>query len=540
MLARLRISRSGARERLSRLVRLVVVGAALLAVTTAAACGGDDDSGSADGQGGGGGTFVLTNLSDPDPIDPALVSHTMSRTLVRNVYEPLVYYELGTTELVPVLATEWEVSDDGLEYTFQLRQGVTFHDGTSFDAEDVKATIERDLELTSGVGGSYLQDVKEITVVDPDTVTIALNRPYAFFLGSLAKIPIASAQDIEQQAGTDNAQTWFKDNANGTGPYTLDQYVRGTQYTLLRNEEYWQEAPENALDRVVVRPIGDSATQAQLISRGEVNMGSWMAFRDMIQASEAEGNELFDFRSPMTLIGALNGSRPPLDDVRVRRAILAAFPYDRLREFYQGFAQPPQHVLSPTYPGAAEFPELQQDLDEARRLLAEAGHPDGGFKLRYVAVEGLEDERQAGLLLQDALAQLGIELEIDVLPFGTFFEQAQEPETAPDISPGYEAPETNDPFEWFRKLFACDGFLNFSHFCSEELDQLIDQAQTSTSESERAELLQQAQQLIADNAFAVPMSNFDGLYVGADWIGGFEHDITDLLYVPKFFGMTRE
>src|SRR5215471_4534595 len=98
----------------------------------------------------GGGTFVLTNLSDPDPIDPALTSHTMSRTFERNVYEALVYYKLGTTELEPVLAEKWDVSPDGLTYTFTLRQGVKFQNGADFTANDVKATFDRDLALKEG------------------------------------------------------------------------------------------------------------------------------------------------------------------------------------------------------------------------------------------------------------------------------------------------------------------------------------------------------------------------------------------------------
>ena len=486
-----------------------------------------------------GGTFVLTNLSDPDPIDPALVSHTMSRTFVRNVYEPLVYYRLGTTKIQPILATGWRRSPNGLQYTFTLRQGVVFHDGSTFDSADAVATIQRDLVLKSGVGGSYLKDVRGVRAQGPRTVVITLRRKNEFFLGQLPKIPMASAGDIQAHRGSDYAQAWFKDNANGTGPWKLDSYARGTQYTLVRHTRYWRPFRANAFDRIVVRPIPDSAVQAQLISRGEANMGSWMSVRDMIQAARSPNVKLFNFRSPMTMVGALNGGRAPLNNLKIRQAIIAAFPYAQLQRFYQGYAQPPRHVLSPSYPGAARYPVLRQDLAKARRLLREGGKPDGGFTLRYVAVQGLEDERQAGLLLQDALKQIGIELKIDVLPFATFFQQAQNPRTAPDISPGYEAPETNNPFEWFAKLFACDGFLNFSHFCVKALDNSIRQAQSTSSTAQQRRLLVQAQKLIADNAFIIPMSNFNAVYAGPNWLGGFQQDITDLLSSPKFFGMYR-
>lgn len=485
------------------------------------------------------GTLVLTNLDDPDPIDPAAYTHTMARTLVRNVYDPLVYYELGTTELEAYLATDWTVSDDGLIYTFTLRDDVTFHDGTAFTAEDVKASFDR-VQAINLTPATYLREVAETRVVDPLTVEVELERPYQFFLGQLPKVPIHSADDIAEHAGDDNAQTWFADNANGTGPYMLDDYVRGQQYTLVRNDAYWRPHPTGSIGQVIVQPIGDSATQRQLIERGEVHMGSWMAFRDMVEAADADGVGLCDFPSPMTMIGVLNGGREPLDSLEVRQAIIAAFPYERMADFYQGYAAIPRHVLSPNYPGADQsYPELTQDLDLARQLLEDAGYADGGgISLRYVAVEGLEDQRQAGLLLQDALAQIGVELTIDTLPFGTYFEQQQSVETAPDIGLGYEAPETNDPFEWFAKLFATDGFLNWSHFGDPELDALIAAAQVEPDAAQREVMLRDAQRLIHDNAFAIPMSNFNALYACSDSVDGFVHDITDLLAVPKFYGMT--
>src|SRR5262249_11303632 len=154
--------------------------------------------------------------------------------------ETLVYYKLGTTKLLPVLATSWTVSPNGLRYTFQLRKNVKFQNGAPFGAADVKATIDRDLVLKSGVGGSYLQDVRGAKVLGPSSVEITLKKPYVFFLGILPKIPIASASDIAAHRGTDYAQGWFKDNANGTGPWKLESYVRGTQYTLVRNPTYWR------------------------------------------------------------------------------------------------------------------------------------------------------------------------------------------------------------------------------------------------------------------------------------------------------------
>ncbi len=126
-----------------------------------------------------------------------------------------------------------------------------------------------------------------------------------------------------------------------------------------------------------------------------------------------------------------------------------------------------------------------------------------------------------------------------MLPFATFFAQGQKTATAPDISCAPDSPETNDPFQWFAKLFSKTGFLNFSHFDVPALDKTIAQAQVTKSASKRLELLHTAQRLIADNAFAIPAANMKVPYNAPTWLGGFKHDVTDLQYDPKFFGMVR-
>ena len=493
------------------------------------------------GNPGGGGTFVMTLLADPDPIDPVLTTHTMSRTFQRNVYDALAYYKLGTTELEPRLAESWESSADGLTWTFHLRKGVKFHNGAGFTAKDVKATFDRGMAIPGARAQRWMAPYKESRVVDDYTVQVILSKPYPFIVGGLAKVGIMSAADITEKAvGNDLAQAWFKDNENGTGPYKLESYKRGEQFTLVRNADYWRTFRPGAFDKIIVRPIPDSATQRQLLERGEINMGTSMSFKDMVDASKTQGVKLLDFKSPMTLFAPFNAGKAPFNNVKVRQAVMAAFPYDRMQAYYQGYALPAKHVLSPSFPGADQsYPELKQDLTRAKQLLAEAGYPNGGLKIRYVAAEGIEDERQAGLLLQDALKQIGIEVQLEILPFATLSQQYANANTAPDLTSGPEAPELADPFSWFTKVFKKGGFLNWTFQSIPELDAVIDQGQAETDPAKRTELIKRAQKLIADNALGMPMSNFDVLYPVSSWVEGFQHDITDLNYDPKFFEMYR-
>jgi peptide/nickel transport system substrate-binding protein len=536
------------------LVALLLLIVAAVVVVVIIGGSGDDEGSGAASEGTStqaattGGTLQAAALASPDPMDPQLTSPTYARVIRKNVYEPLVSYAAGTVDLEPKLATEWEVSDDGLVYTFTLRDGVTFHDGTPMDSDDVKASFDRASKVEgdrANMGSTYLVAVKEVRAPSPTTVEIELKAQTPLFLGNVPKIAILSSDDIEQHAeGGDLANKWFNENANGTGPWKLDEVKSGQSYTLSRNEDYWRDPPAGGYDKIVVRVIADSARQAQLLQRGELDLGSDMSIRDMVNADKSDEVKLVDDPVPnptMTMIGSLNAGRAPLNDITLRRAIIAAFPYADMAEFYQGYGQPPTNLLPASYPGAKEFPDLEQNLDEARSLLEEAGYGEGGkqLKLRYVAFQGLEDTRQAGLLLQDALKEIGVDLEVEVLPFATFFEQIGDTKTAPDISPGYEAPETNDPFFWFNKLTGKTGFYNLTFTNTKELDDTISAGQATTDDAEREELIGKAQDLIVENAVIIPMAAFDSPGITGASVAGLERDLTELLYVPDFFPLNK-
>lgn len=485
-------------------------------------------------------TFVMTNLFDPDPLDPAKTFSTIGYTFERNVYSPLVDYTLGTADLEPALATEWSANDDFTEWTFKLRDGVQFHDGDTLDAADVVKTFERVLAIQQNQPSTILQGkLDSVEALDDMTVVFKLNTPYVFFPHVLTKIGIISADDVaEHEVDGDMAQAWFLENANGTGPYKLVEYVRGEQYTLERFAGWWnsQAFNENAYDRVVVRPIGDSAVQRQLIERGDSCLGSWMSYKDMVDAAKNGPAKLETGNSYMTLELILSSAKAPMDNPKVREAMVYAFPYEQFQEFYQGYSEVPHHVLSHNYPGSdPSFGPLTQDLDKARQLLAEAGYPDGGFTVTMTAVEGLEDERQAALLFQDALAKIGVTLEVQVLPFGTYFEAGQNPDTAATFNPHYEAPETGDPFEWLHKMFGTGGALNWTYQDTSAMDDLIAQGQAEPDEAARTEILHQAQKLIADQVYAIPIANFMALNAVCSDTQGFVYQPTDLLYVPRFW-----
>lgn len=494
--------------------------------------------------GGGDGTFVMTNLADPAPLDPAKTFATFGYTFERNVYSPLVDYKLGTAELEPALATSWEPNADYTEWTFNLRDGVKFHNGDTLDADDVVTTFERVAKINQNQPGTVVSGtVESVTKKDDKTVVFKLTKPYVLFPAVLPKVGIVSANDVKKnEKDGDMAQDWFLKNANGTGPYKLAEFVPGEQYTLERFDDWWNKAafPANSYKRIIVRPIGDSAVQRQLIEKGDSCLGSWMAYLDMVEASKTNNAKLVSGNSYMTLVLQVSSAKPPMDNPKVRQAMVYAFPYEKFQEFYQGYSEIPTSVLSKNYPGSdSALQPLKQDLDKAKELLKEAGHPDGGFTVTYTAVEGLEDQRQAALLYQDALKQIGVTLEIKTLPFGTYFEQGQKAETAATFNPHYEAPETADPFQWFKKMWGSKGLLNWTYQDTTAMDKTIEAGQAEPDEAKRTDLIHQAQQLVSDNVYAIPISNFVAINAICKEAEGFVYQPTDLLYVPRFWPLHR-
>lgn len=489
-------------------------------------------------------TLLIADIIDIAPIDPAQYTHTIGRTMIRNVYEPLTYYKLGGYTTEPRLATSWSKSRDGRKYTAKLRRGVKFHSGAAFTARDVKATFDRVLAIGQNVPTASLSgSLKSVDVIDDYTVRFNLTYPYAYFIDILPKIPIVSAADVqEHQVGKNWAHAWFLKNANGTGPYKFAQWNPGQNYTLARNADWWGKLPPLAYDRVYMQVITDGSQQRQMLERGQLNLVSdWISVFTKIAAAKGAPSavKLVNSKGLMQLLLLQNASKPPLTNKLVRQAMLAAFPYERMQSYYQGYASRPIGVLASNYPGvdASAYSPVKQDLNKARSLLKRAGHPKGGFTLQYYFDQGSEEKNHAGLLFQGALKELGIKLKVTGVPGATWFTQGSNAKTAGHFNPHYEAAETPDPFQWINKMFGKKGYLNWTYLNVPAIDKIIHDGQHSSDARRRKKLLNQAMRVLADEATAIPMSRFNILHAMSKSVQGYVFDPLDLQGVPKFWTM---
>jgi len=448
--------------------------------------------------------------SFPD-IDPS-VSYSNDSAVVSNLYETLVWYNppMHPQLLRPGLAERWESNADATEWTFYLRKGVKFHDGTFLNAQAVKYSIERTINM--GMGASYIWDpVEEITVVDDYTVRFKLKYPAPLDLIAASGYGswIFSPACVEAQG--DKASEWFNEGHDcGSGPYTIESYERGRRLVITRFDDYWGGWKPGQFTKVVFEVVEDPTVRQQMIEAGTADV-TYDIPRANLAALDARPDVVV-YTNPafQNLVGLLNVRKPPLDNKLVRQAISYAFPYDRfIQTVVSGYAvQSHGPVPLGMWGHSDQLFQYTYNLDKARELLAQAGYPNGGFKLVMTHVAGDLDERQVGEVWKAELAKLGIDLEVRGMAWEAQWDLGKsDPMQAQDIFVMYWWPDYVSPYSFLYSMFHCEEetLFNLGYYCNPQYDELIDRANalSGSNRSEAERLFIDAQKILIDDAVAV-------------------------------------
>jgi len=398
----------------SRSIRAAaLLGAAALALAGCADSDREDASGGGtEGEGSSGaegGTFVFAASADPVSLDPAFASDGETFRVARQMFEGLVGTEPGTADPAPLLATEWEGSDDGLSYTFTLRDDVTFHDGEPFNAEAVCANFDRWYNWTGllqsenisyyynslfrGFADTDPQGIYESCTADEETsATITLTQPFAGFVQAMSlpafsmQSPAAMEQyDADNVSGTED-DVRFSEYATahptGTGPFQFESWERGQQVTLVPYEEYWGDQAK--VDEVVVRTISDGNARRQALQNGEIDGYDLVAPGD-ISSLEDAGFQI-ENRPPFNILYlGMNQAVPELKDIRVRQAIAHAIDKDAVisQSLPEGSEVATQFIPETVSGYADDVTTYDYDPERAKSLLAEAGASDLTLQFNY-------------------------------------------------------------------------------------------------------------------------------------------------------------
>jgi peptide/nickel transport system substrate-binding protein len=451
------------------------------------------------------GTVTFAIPSEPATVDPAIEVAGPGYRVLLQVYEGLLEYRGNTTELAPALAQSWTVAPDGTAIELKLRPNVKFHDGSLLDAETVKQSIERTRAVNRG-GAFFLQALKDVQVVDRMTVRLVATQPSVSLLSGLPKVFITGKAHL---ADADRGAAYFATGMNGTGPYRLTRWDKGQQLVLDQFLDYWKGWAGSHVAQVIQRVVPSAGTQQLLLERGDAHLvvlPSIGITQDPKEVASKPGVKLVETPSFRVTVISMNTQKGPLKDVRLRKALQSAFDYEGMVQIYKGYAEVPNSPLPKGFTAAHEagLPPFKRDIALARRLLAEAGYASRPLALSFVYTETEPQARLAGLLMQQALSEVGITLNLEGKPFATLAAQIAKLETAPDIQATLTmTPRTADPGELLRTLYLGSNAgksFNYSWYANPDVDRMLAEADRTFDEPKRMGLYREIARKLIDDA----------------------------------------
>lgn len=487
-----------------------------------------------------GGTLTVGIPVEPETLDPGDAVYVQEQFILQSLFDSLL--SMGPDgSLHPALATSWEPNAEYSEFTFKLRDDVTFHDGTPFKADAVKASFDHivsDAVLESG-GKSLLQDHQyvETVVVDDSTVTVKFGVSYPSFLRDAARqwLSISSPAALEE-FGADYGR-----NPVGTGPFKFVQWDAQSQIVLERNPDYdWgpefasQQGPAR-LDQVVFRILPEAATRLTAFETGEILMAGEPPALDAIAMQDSGKGTIQTFAQPgIPAVLMINSTKSPTDDVNVRKAMILAVNQEELAQTaFQSLGLPADSVVSPTTwaydEASAEL--YRYNVEEAARLLEESGWVDSdGDGIREKNGETLTIDwpdnpawsEAFNELLSGYLTNVGFDVQYRSMDDGAQYEEL----LAGNYSLVYMYWTRPDPSP-LRILFHSEniGGGAWTNFKNDELDAALVNADTNTDENVRKQEYATAQKIIMDNALVLPMFTVNVAYLTAPSVQNFSFDL---------------
>lgn len=430
--------------------------------------------------------FIIAQKSDVKTLDPQRSIDTVSNHVIDAMFEPLVKLDIDGN-IQPALATSWERLDE-CTMLLHLREGVKFHNGDTLSPEDVKYSLEK--AAVSPQTSYLLNMIKEVEIVDSNSVKIITSYPFGALLKHLAS---TAASIVNKKAATLAGEEFFK-NPVGTGAFTFESWIAGDRITLNSFKDYWGEKPK--VEKVIFRSIPEVSNRMIALETEEIDASFDIGIMDREALINHKDLALIEVESSAQLYLSFDQTNPLFKDIRVRQAISYAIDNKTLAEaVFRGSASPANSPLPSAVAGHKDIDYYEQNIELAKKLLAEAGYPNG-FPLK-LWVNDESTRVDMCVIIQGQLKEIGIDVDIEVFEWGTFLTKTL---------------EHNKPlylFSWSGSTGDADGILypmfhssqrdvsaNRSNYFSPKVDSLLDMARTSIDEEKRLSLYKEAQEEI--------------------------------------------
>jgi peptide/nickel transport system substrate-binding protein len=488
------------------LMRLGGGGVLLTLPSLLAACGGDDDEAqqttTPEGSIKKGGRFSMARNEEPLSLDPIVPSDNGSIWVIYQMFDQLTTVNADSSGVSPSIAESWEISDDGTVYTFAIRQGVMFHDGSPMTIDDVVFSLERVFD-PKGSGYSFLFGVVDgVKAVDEATVQISLKEPFTPLLDNLNVFPAS----IVPKALVEPDPEAFAQNPIGTGPFKLKEFAKGRHVQLLKSENYWKEDRPH-LDEVFIPYVTDDNTRILKLQGGEVDAAVAIPYAQIDQLNAQDDIDvkiepLFRFDGMW-----LNHAKSPLDDVKVRQALnYATDKESMLKSIYFDKVEIANHMMPKMKYWREDVAPYEYDPEQAKSLMAQSKAADG-FTLPIVIPTGDVITQQIAQILKESYAAIGVDVQITNLDIGTAYtnfsgfnytaganwyitSDVPAPDELAAIQFDYSAESGTKSF--------------FTNYNSEKATQLVKEAGRS-DDAAREQLFGELQQLVMDDAVLVAL-----------------------------------
>lgn len=450
-----------------------------------------------------GGVLKVAFSADPAGFDPAMGPSGMSHVVIEQVYSTLMSVDPDAVPY-PDLAESYEVSDDGLTYTFRLRPGVTFHNGDELTAEDVKFTFDRLRAPDSGYSyASQIETIDEVNVIDPLTVEFRLSVPTGPFLTYMAFPGSSIVPKNLVEGGHDlNAQPV------GSGPFKFVSYQPRSMVRFEKNEAFYEEG-KPYFDGLEFHLIPDVTALTNAVVAGTVHFTNEVPPKDWSMVSTSPGIVGQTLEGSRYYWLLMNNETPPMDNPKVRQAIAHVINREAIvAGTFFGQATPMLGGVIPEwnwgYAGLEVFAP-GGDVEKAKALLAEAGHPDG-FSTSMTMASSFPAMVSMAPILQANLASIGIRAEIKTMEIPRYWDEVWGPSDF-DITTMYWVSPLADPDDFVYNNYATGTGINVQKSSSEAMDAVLRAAKSATTLEERKQLYQQQQELSLEEMPIVPLVN---------------------------------
>jgi len=467
-------------------------------------------------------SIVIAENEPPATFDPIQADNSTVDGVVIPAYNSVLTYD-DNLELEGELVESWSVSEDGLTLDFKLRDDVVFHDGTALTSTDVAYTLDRIKRIGIGVA-SYLSAYESSEAISDTEVSVRLNRSDSSFLAALTRVYVLNSALVDENAGSDDGQSWLANNSAGSGPYVLSAYSANQSTMYTKFADYW-EGFDGQAETVEFRYLAEPATQSAALSSGDVDIAMDIAPTEWEKFEGTDGFTVDKAGTNVALYVFFNMGDSVTSNPVLREAISYAYDYDQHIDSILYGSGSPMNGPVPTAMKCAtdDLTVPTFDLQKAKEIIDTNGL--AGTQLTMTFLGALVEMEQAAALLQSNLSEIGVILDLQAITYPQYVEMSLNTETRPQLGMIYAFPAFPDTSAILFQNFNSQtiGGQNWGAYSNPRVDELTSAAQIENDQDVRCDYYVEAQQIITSEFASVNLSNPQHVAVVNERVQGFSY-----------------